>query len=404
MESLPTRIGPYEIKREIGRGGMGIVYLARETDNCGRLVALKVLPKEYTSDPERLRRFQREAGALSGVRHANIVPVYGVGEADGVHFIAMRYIPGTSLEALIRDQAGTRLEPEETTAPDREGQEGSPDAAPGLHRTSTHRSHPLSEPQWVYRAVRIVEKVARALAHLHENGAIHRDVKPGNILIDQRGEPWLVDFGLVREVDADSVSDEEAILGTPQYLAPEQIVGEGAPIDHRSDLYALGVTLYEVVTLRRPFAGRGTSSTLYAIARETPAAPRKLNPNLSGDALADDLRRVRTFRPVQAARAPVLSELRRFCARSPMLAFSFLFAALCLVAMLELLVYRELCDRRRLLDCREEAELAFERGSYRAAEEGYRIYLRLGGNRAGVIEKLAFCREQQAEAPAPEPR
>lgn len=421
MEPHPESIGPYDVDREIGRGGMGIVYLAREREG-GRLVALKVLPKEWTSDPVRLKRFRREARTIARVRHANVVPIYGVGEQDGLHYIAMKYIEGTSLDVLIRDQSGERLRIEDDTAVIERailGSNGDEEAAPGNGRTGEPpASKPVSEPQWVYRAVRIAEKIARALGHLHEHGLVHRDVKPANILLDHRGDPWLADFGLVRDAEAESVSDEEAILGTVQYIAPERVEGKDSEADHRSDLYSLGVTLYELVTLRRPFDGRGTSSTLYAVAREAPVAPRRINPGLSFDLerviqkamakepseryqsgadFADDLRRVRTFKPVEMARIPLLAQLRRFCSRNPVLACAIAFAVLCLIGMLEYGIWREMQERRRLVECRQEADAEFQRGRYRTAGEAYRLYLRLGGRDVGVIDRLAICYEHDPQ-------
>jgi serine/threonine protein kinase len=432
MESHPERIGPYDVQRELGRGGMGIVYLARERES-GHTVALKVLPREWTRDPGRLKRFQREARTIARVRHANVVPIYGVGEYDGLHCIAMKYIEGTSLDVLIRDQSGERLRfDEDTVVGDRDdgaaGHEPSPDRpiAPWAERRDeVLPAKPLSEPNWVYRAVRIAEKIARALGHLHEHGLVHRDVKPANILLDHRGDPWLADFGLVRDLEAESVSEDENIIGTVQYIAPERVEGPDGDADHRSDLYSLGVTLYEMVTLRRPFDGRGTSSTLYAVAREIPPPPRRLNPGLSfdlerviqkamakdpadryqsGAELADDLRRVRTFKPVEMARVPVLAQLKRFCSRNPVLACAIVFAALCLVGMLEYGIWREMGERRRLAECRQEADAEFARGRYRTAGEAYRLYLRLGGHDPGVIDRLAKCYEHEPEDGPPPPK
>lgn len=430
MDPLPARIGPYDVQREIGRGGMGIVYLARETTTA-KMVALKVLPREWTSDPVRLKRFRREALTAARVRHPNVVPMLAVGEFEGLHYLAMRYVPGTSLDVLIRDQAGAKsASDEDTVVLERVSSSDAGGAAharprraaagPRIQPAHTTPLKPVSEPQWVYRGVRIVEKIARALGHLHQHGIVHRDVKPGNILIDQRGDPWLADFGLVRDLDAESMSDDEGILGTVQYIAPEQIERDRGQTDHRSDLYSLGVTLYELVTLRRPFDGRGTSSTLYAVAQEAPLAPRRINPGLSSDLeiviqkamaknpddryqtgaeFADDLRRVRTFRPVHVARASLWTEIRNFCARSPLLAGAMVFALLSFVGMLEYGIYCELSDRRRLFETRAEADALFERGDLRDAAEGYRLYLKLGGRPSAVNDRLAMCREDGASRP-----
>jgi eukaryotic-like serine/threonine-protein kinase len=426
MEATPpARIGTFEILREIGRGGMGVVYLAREGNE--RLVALKVLPREFTSDPVRMKRFRREAQTLSSVRHPNIVPVYQVGEADGLHFIAMKYIPGTSLDVLIRVQQASRQRLEDDTpGGGRDADlDDSWDARPVRRGGGPRPIKPLSGPRWTYRAVRVVEKIARALAHLHENGIVHRDVKPGNILIDQQGDPWLVDFGLVREVDSESVSDHDGILGTVQYVAPEQIEHEQTRPDPRSDLFSLGVSLYEAVTLKRPFDRRGTSSTLFAVAREAPVAPRVHQggipedlervilkalakaPDLryqTGTAFADDLRLVRTFKPVPPARTAVGRQLRQACARNPALVVAVVFAILSLIGMLEYAVYREMGDQRRRDDCREEADFAFDRGRFREAAGAYRLYLRLGGEDREASDRLAFCQDQEGPAPGDDQR
>jgi serine/threonine protein kinase len=416
--TLPARIGNYEIIREVGRGGMGIVYLAREEG--GRLVALKVLPRELTSDPVAMMRFQREAGTLSAIRHPNIVPVYAVGEDDGMHFIAMKYIPGTPLDVLVRVQLASRQRLDDSTASPADPDDDDWDARPLRRGAGPRPIRALSGPHWTYRAVRLVEKIARALAHLHERGLVHRDVKPGNIRIDQQGNPWLVDFGLVREVDARTVSDADGILGTVQYVSPEQIEDENARPDHRSDLYSLGVSLYELVTLKRPFDRKETGSTLFAVAREEPVAPRVYSPGIpedlervilkamtkdpelryqSGVAFADDLRRIRTCKPVHLGPRPVMRRLRRFCSRNPVVVGAIVFAVLSLVGMFEYAIYREVGERRRLDSCRQEADYDFERGRFRQAADGYRAYLRMGGKDEGITDRLAYCHERDSMAP-----
>jgi serine/threonine protein kinase len=393
---------------------MGIVYLAREEG--GRLVALKVLPREFTSDPVAMMRFQREAGTLSAIRHANTVPVYAVGEDDGMHFIAMKFIPGTPLDVLVRVQIASRQRLDDSTAASGGPDDDEFDARPRRRGEGPRPVKPLSGPHWLYRSVRIIEKIARALAHLHERGIVHRDVKPGNIRIDERGNPWLVDFGLVREVDAETVSDGDGILGTVQYVSPEQIEDENAGPDHRSDLYSLGVSLYELVTLKRPFDRKETGSTLLAVAREEPVPPRVHAPGIpedlervilkamtkdpelryqSGAAFADDLRRVRTCRPVHLGPKPVVRRLRRFCSRNPLVVGALVFAVLSLIGTFEYAIYREVGDRRRLDRCRQEADYDFERCRFREAADGYRAYLRMGGKDEGITDRLVYCQERE---------
>jgi serine/threonine protein kinase len=421
----PERIGPYEVLREIGRGGMGIVYLAREPDE-GSLLALKVLPGDWTNDDTRLKRFQREAATVMKVPHPNIVPIYSIGRAGGVWFIAMKFIEGTSLDRLIHDHASEiatvrhqMTELSSRTGPvmvDRQPPtvlECDPAPAAPCVAGTKDAGGPSTGPEWVYRSVQIVEKVARALAHVHGQGIVHRDIKPGNILIDKTGDAWLADFGLVREVDT-SMSQAEGILGTVQYMAPEQIKTGRTGADHRSDLYALGVTLYELVTLKRPFEGPDVTSTLFAVAREAPVPPRKLNPNLTDDlerviqkamakdpdaryqtgtAFADDLRRVRTFEPVLASRPPVFADLRRLGSNHPLVVAVTSFLVVVVMALAGYCVRNELREGRRLAECRAEADEAYGRGRFADAAESYRLYLRLGGDDAVVRERLSWCRE-----------
>ena len=416
---VPTRIGPYVILHEIGRGGMGIVYLTREPDES-TLIALKVLPDTLRDDPSRLKRFQGEAATVMRVRHPHVVPIYSVGCADGVRFIAMKYIEGRSLDLLIRDQAMATAAARDDRGP---APARGPSARIGPPISCLNESPPgfgevgpaigcLSEPEWVHRAVGVVENIARALDHVHAQGIVHRDVKPANILIDRFGDAWLADFGLVGDLDAPTLSQSEGILGTAQYIAPEQIKGDRGRTDHRSDLYALGVTLYELVTLRRPFDGRDTSSTLCAVAREDPEPPRRFNPRLThdlermilkamakdpddryqtGNAFADDLRRVRTLEPARASRLPVFGSLRRFGAKSPRLTAAIVFLVLLVLGLVESCVGGALRERQRLFDCRAEADRAFDRGDYGEAAESYRLCLKLGGGDSTVVQRLRSC-------------
>jgi serine/threonine protein kinase len=299
------RMGPYEIVRELGRGGMGVVYLARERDE-GTLIALKVLPR--ACEPEDgLELFRREAATAMKVRHPNVVPIYSVGRVDETWFLAMKYIEGRTLDALIADRI----------------------------REPTPLWAERSERDWVGPNVVIVEKIARALDHLHAQGIVHRDVKPANIIVDAGGEPWLLDFGLVRDLLARPRPKSDAVVGTFQYMAPEQWGRDRDRVDGRCDLYSLGAVLYEIVTLTRPFDGDDPEAIVRAAGRR-PVPPRKLNPLVSrsfervirkamarspadryqsGAALAEDLQRVRTAPPPRA-RSSLRHWFRRLAAGS----------------------------------------------------------------------------------------
>ncbi|MFT5732254.1 MAG: serine/threonine protein kinase/WD40 repeat protein [Planctomycetota bacterium] len=222
IESIPEAIGEYRILEQIGRGGMGTVYLA-EQGSLGRTVALKVLPGNLDLGGGFLERFQREARAAAQLMHPHIVPVYGAGQADGRHYFAMRYIDGASLDERLREMRAA-------SAADDQG------------------SRPSGLP--IRDVVRIASEVAGAIAHAHAAGVLHRDIKPGNILLDDEGKAWVTDFGLCRVEDAGNLTTDGSILGTLRYMAPEQI--EGAA-DERSDVYGVGLVLFELLTLRPAF-------------------------------------------------------------------------------------------------------------------------------------------------------
>ncbi|MFC2037277.1 serine/threonine-protein kinase, partial [Chloroflexota bacterium] len=215
---------------------MARVYKAWQP-SLERYVALKVLPQHFLHDAEFVTRFRREAKAAARLGHPNIVHIYDTGEANGQHYIAMEYLEGGSL--------GKRL------------------AAGPL---------PLDEAQ------SILAQVAQALDYAHARGLIHRDIKPANILFSADGRPQVTDFGIARAGDGTQLTRTGIIMGTPEYMAPEQ--AEGQPLDHRADLYALGVVLYQMLTGRAPFRGTTPHATLHAVIYEPPPPPRQINPGL----------------------------------------------------------------------------------------------------------------------------
>ncbi len=346
-DGLNLSLGPYRLLREIGRGGQGRVYLAQDA-RLGRKVALKVLPAGFSS-ASALRRLRREAAALSRLDHPGICTVYEAAEFDGIHFIAMRYLEGETLARLIEQEAG--------------------EAGGALSRTR------------MLRMVRIAERAARALHAAHQAGLVHRDVKPSNILVSRDDEPVILDFGLAQDGlggGLESLTQTGALLGTPAYLAPEQLRAKAAPLDARTDVYAIGVTLYQCLTRHLPFEAESREALYHQILLEPPPDPDRHGVTLPRDLktilatalekdsgrrypsaleLAEDLRRFREYEPIRARPAGPILRLRRWSQRNPVLAASLLTLFLSLAA--GLLVSLLLLDRAR--EALRERETALRR-------------------------------------------
>jgi tetratricopeptide (TPR) repeat protein len=346
-------LGDYRILREVGRGGMGIVYEAEQL-SLGRRVALKVLPFAATMDPRQLQRFKNEALAAAHLDHPHLVDVYGVGCERGVHFYAMRYIDGHTLAEIIeqlrelRGQEGASL-PDAVVAvqtraapcpprPDEQTGDYTPQPAEAretaVGRGTGHSSGSARFSRSYFRSVaQLGAEVAEALDHAHQMGVVHRDIKPSNLMLDVRGKVWITDFGLARRDDAARVTVTGDLVGTLRYMSPEQALAKRIPIDHRSDVYSLGVTLYELLTLQPAFGGVDREELLRQIAFEEPCPPRRLcreipaeletivmkamekNPQdryLSAAELAEDLRHFLADQPIRARRPGVVQRLRKW--------------------------------------------------------------------------------------------
>ncbi len=243
--SSPTQLGDFRIVRELGRGGMGVVYEAEQI-SLRRRVALKVLRFGAVADKEALERFRREAETVAHLHHTNIVPIFAVGSEQGVSYYAMQYIEGGSLaDAIARKSAA-----KDSTAP----------AKPTSYDESA---------RWGLEA-------AEALAHAHQRGVIHRDIKPSNLLLDKDGRVWLTDFGLARRMDEVTMTMSGMLMGTPRYMSPEQATAVKQPIDHRTDIYSLGATLYELVTDQPVFASDTPHGVISQILTAEPVRPRSI--------------------------------------------------------------------------------------------------------------------------------
>ena len=358
------QLGDFRILREVGRGGMGVVYEARQ-EALGRRVALKVLPAAISCTELFRERFQREARAAARLHHTNIVPIFGVGEDQGVLYYAMQYIQGQGLDAVLEDVKKMRL-PSATAslATDPTLSFGEAAAARGLLTGQFTTAAPVpdarmapkpvihadagsetqsglsSQPEYTYyrSLARLGMQAAEGLAHAHAQGILHRDIKPSNLLLDAQGTLWLTDFGLAKTEGAEDLTHTGEFVGTLRYMAPERFDGQG---DARSDVYALGVTLYEMLTLHPPFAARDRVALMGQITNDTPPPPSQRAPHLPRDLetivqkamarepaarygaareLADDLRRFLENRPIKARRSSATERLRRWGRRNPALA------------------------------------------------------------------------------------
>jgi serine/threonine protein kinase/WD40 repeat protein len=326
------QLGPYKVLMELGRGGMGVVYLAEDT-RLPRKVALKVLPAHFASSKHLQLRFHREAALASKLDHPNICTVYEAGEADGTPYMAMRLLEGKPLSEWVGLSRESRRPSGVVTLPPLEEKPPEARAATGEQRNDLDR------------ILLLMEKAARALHVAHEKGLIHRDIKPHNIMVTAEGEPVLLDFGLAREEEGEGqgLTQTGSLMGTPAYLSPEQLAAQRIKLDRRTDVYSLGVTLYECLTLRLPFEAPTLDGLYQKILMTEPEEPRRLNKAIPKDLqvvvdtaiernrerryqtaedLAEELRRVREHEPIRAKPVGPLGRLARWSQRSPGMAAS----------------------------------------------------------------------------------
>src|SRR5437762_9816788 len=290
-------LGDYELLEEVGRGGQGVVYRAHQK-SLNRTVALKVIGLGCWATEAHVKRFRREAEAAASLDHPRIVPIYEVGERDGQCYFSMQFVEGGQLDEVVSRR-----------------------------------------PMSIRRAVELIAKVARTVHYAHEHGILHRDIKPGNILLDKNGEPHLADFGLARLIEADStVTGTLDVLGTPSYMAPEQAAGNNTEISRNTDVYGLGAVLYQLLTGQPPFAGGTSYETIKLLLETEPRQPRLLNPKIDRDlsticlkclekdpkrryssalALAEDLERWLKHEPILARHTGIFIRGKKWVQRNP---------------------------------------------------------------------------------------
>jgi serine/threonine protein kinase/formylglycine-generating enzyme required for sulfatase activity/cephalosporin-C deacetylase-like acetyl esterase len=345
----PRRLGDFQLGRELGRGGMGVVYEARQV-SLNRPVALKVLSGGLGLTPKAVQRFHREAEAAARLHHTNIVPVYATGEENGTHFYAMELIAGASLDHVIRQMrqgaASGGRQPTDSAGHQGAGAPRSPDLAqtgpyvPGSDTTGStvelSSSSLSSGGEYFDTVARRIAEVADALEYAHRQGVIHRDIKPSNLLLSSEGRLSINDFGLARMLEQPGMTLTGEFVGTPAYMSPEQITAGRIPLDQRTDIYSLGATLYELLTLQRPFQGEQRDQILAQIIQKEPKPPRQVNKKVPVDLdticmkclekdpdrryrtaaeLAEDLRRYVQRFAISARRAGPVTKLVKFVRR-----------------------------------------------------------------------------------------
>jgi eukaryotic-like serine/threonine-protein kinase len=358
---IPRQIGDYRIVREIGRGGMGVVFEAEQI-SLGRIVALKILGHHASLDPRLIERFQVEARSAGRLHHPRIIPVYDVGQADGFHYYAMQLIDGLGLDRILTELRTTQgsagdltamaLACGENIAVNARKSSVHPSESSEFDTTSSESPDPCAARSTItgddhhrhcHQVARIGMHVAESLGYAHSAGVLHRDIKPSNLILDRNGDVWIADFGLAKATDTTGAAAKGLtltgdIVGTMRYMAPERFRGWSDP---RSDVYGLGITLYELLTLQAAFDSEDRVVLMEQVQHQVPRSPRAVNRRIPMDletivlkaidkeparrystalALASDLRNFLEYRPIQARRASVVEVARQWCRRNPIIA------------------------------------------------------------------------------------
>ena len=330
---MVNRFGDYELLNEIARGGMGVVYKARQIA-LNREVAIKMILSGQFANEDEKERFYAEAEAAASLNHPNIVTIYEIGEVDGRHFFSMEYVAGESLADLVRER-------------------------------------PLAP----HRAANYISGICEAVQLAHDNGILHRDIKPANVLVNKKDIPLVTDFGLAKQVHEQSgMTMEGSVLGTPSYMPPEQARGNLDEVDTRSDIYAIGATLYQLLTGNPPFAAASVYETIRQVLNKEPAEPQDRNPDIPQDLaticmkclqkspdkryqtaleLQEELQRFLQGRPILARPISNVERLSRWCLRNRIIATSSATAIVGVLAMLVTMTIAYFVTNDALLDARQ---------------------------------------------------
>ncbi|MFK7777484.1 MAG: serine/threonine-protein kinase, partial [Gimesia sp.] len=394
-ERTPEQLGDFKIIREIGRGGMGVVYEAIQ-ESLNRRVALKLLPRHSLLGEKQLKRFRREAELTASLHHTNIVPVFGVGENDGFHYYVMQLIEGVGLDELAQQIVLTAAGTSPNTPASGNDTLVRPDSDPAESKTNDSISEPIDSPEvkdvlradfekYVDSPAKIAVlgvQAANALQYAHDRGILHRDIKPGNLLLDSEGLLCITDFGLARAAEQSDLSRSTDIVGTLGYMAPEMFRDETCS---QSDIYGLGITLYELLTKRSAIIRTNRHEMISQITQGSITPLRRINPKLSRDLetivlkaiapdvkhryqkasdLADDLNCFLENCPIRARRITPFERLWRWSRRNPAIAMLSSFA-MALVMLLGVIMAvgleRERQQRKRVESSSQLAVDALDR-------------------------------------------
>lgn len=354
--------GDYELLEEIARGGMGVVYRARQV-SLNRPVALKMILAGQVATSAAIQRFHTEAEAAARLDHPHIVPIYEIGQYDGQHYFSMKLIEGGTLAAALpRSSRGD--EAQSSTRP--------------MAKATKRSELPHLGCYGAKEAAQLVSTVARTVHYAHQRGILHRDLKPTNILLDEKSEPYVTDFGLAKLAEDDSsLTVTVATLGTPAYMSPEQAAGRSKELTTAADIYSLGAILYELLSGRPPFRAETAVDTLRQVCEQEPIRPRALNPAVdrdleticlkclnkdpqrrygSAEMLADDLDRWRNGEPITARPVNTAEKSWSWCRRKPALATSLLLIFILLLIVIigsPIAVFRINRERQSAVEARQ---------------------------------------------------
>ena len=407
-------IGDFRILREIGRGGMGVVYEAEQL-SLGRSVALKVLPYAAMLDQKAITRFKNEARAAATLDHPNIVPVHAVGNERGIYYYAMSLVDGQtlaemihhlqnqisdasasserlSIENLVGDRRQTmesrstsQLDPtidsgQNTTVGTSERTNGHADPTLGDIQVAISTNHSRFDRRFFHSVAKLGAQAADALDHAHQHGIVHRDIKPGNLMIDKHAKLWVTDFGLARIESEAGMTMTGDLIGTLRYMAPEQALAKRIVVDHRADIYSLGASLYELLAFRAPFDGRNREELLEQIAFTDPKPLRHVNPSVPHDLqtivhkaisknpddrydtaqeLADDLRAFIEDEPIKARPLSLAQRTTRWAVKRKSLVASV--AAVLILAVIGLSISNAMIAHQRNVATEAERRERIER-------------------------------------------